>query len=66
MQLTSHPARARISPFLPVFGENIGIGGEKFFQIFEKRENVEKLIKVVEEFTREEKEKKKAEKTKTA
>ena len=53
-----------ISPFLPVFGENIGIGGEKFLQIFEKRENVEKLIKVVEELTREEEERKKADKAK--
>ena len=55
-----------VSPFLPVFGENIGIGGEKFFQIFEKRENVEKLIKAVEELTREEEEQKKAEKAKMA
>ena len=53
-----------ISPFLPAFGENIGIGGEKFLQIFEKRENVEKLIVAVEELTREEEEQKKAEKAK--
>lgn len=53
-----------ISPFLPAFGENIGISGEKFLQIFEKRENVEKLIKAVEEFTRKEEEQKKAKKTK--
>ena len=51
-----------VSPFLPVLGENIGIGGEKLFQIFEKHENVEKLIKAVEELTREEEEQKKAEK----
>jgi len=54
--------RLFISPFLPVFGKNIGISGEKFLQIFEKRENVEKLINVVEEFAREEEERKKAEK----
>lgn len=53
-----------ISPFLPAFGENIGISGEKFLQIFEKRENVEKLIKAVEELTQEEEERKKAEKAK--
>lgn len=52
------------SPFLPVFGENAGIGGEKFFQIMEKRENVEKLIKAVEKLTQEEEERKKAEKAK--
>ena len=56
--------RFLISPFLPAFGDNIGIGGEKFLQIFEKRENVEKLIVAVEEFTREEDEQKKAEKAK--
>lgn len=50
------------SPFLPLFGENIGIRGEKFFQIFEKRENVEKLIKAVEELTLEEEERKETEK----
>ena len=55
-----------ISPFLPIFGENLGINGEKFFQIFEKRENVEKLIKVVEKLTQEEEERKKAKKSKMA
>ena len=56
--------RIFISPFLPIFGKNIGIGGEKFLQVFEKRENVEKLIEAVEELTREEEEQKKAEKAK--
>ena len=50
------------SPFLPVFGENIGIGGEKLLQIFEKQENLEKLVKAVEALEREEKERKNAEK----
>ena len=51
-----------ISPFLPVFGENIGISGEKLLQIFEKQENLEKLVKAVEALEREEEERKKAEK----
>jgi hypothetical protein len=51
-----------ISPFLPVFGENIGIGGEKILQIFEKQENLEKLVKAVEALEQEEEERKKAEK----
>ena len=51
-----------ISPFLPAFGENIGITGEKFLQIFEKGDNVEKLIKAVEELSREEDDLKKNEK----
>ncbi len=51
-----------ISPFFPAFGENIEISGEKFLQIFEKRENVEKLIKAVEELSRKDEARKKAEK----
>ena len=53
-----------VSPFLPALGEDIGISGEKFLQIFEKHENVEKLITAIEELTREEEEQKKAEKAK--
>ena len=53
-----------VSPFLPALGEDLGISGEKFLQIFEKHENVEKLIKAVEDLTREEEEQKKAEKAK--
>lgn len=55
-----------VSPFLPAFGENIGISGEKFLQIFEKRGNVEKLLTTLEELAKEEpkKPKKKAEKPK--
>ena len=40
--------RVFISPFLPVLGDNIEREGEKFFRIFEKRENVEKLILLLE------------------
>jgi len=43
-----------ISPFLPIFGENVGRGGEKFFATFEKRENVEKLIRLLEKKDEEE------------
>ena len=62
--LGSQMGRFFVSPFLPVFGETIGMGGEKLFQIFEKRENVEKLVKAVEELTREDDERKKVEKAK--
>ena len=54
--------RLFVSPFLPAFGENIGISGEKFLQIFEKPETGEKLIKAVEELAREEEVRKKTEK----
>ena len=50
-----------LAPFLPVFGENVGVSGEKFLTVFEKRENVEKLISLLEEIANE-KEIKKADK----
>ena len=53
-----------ISPFLPSLGENVEMSGEKFLQIFEKHENVEKLIKAVGDLKREEEDLKKAEKAK--
>ena len=43
-----------ISPFLPALGEEISISGEKFFRIFEKRENIERLISMLEEMSAEE------------
>lgn len=43
-----------VSPFLPAFGDSIGRGGEKLITIFEKRENVEKLITLLEELAQEE------------
>ena len=55
-----------ISPFLPIFGKDIGINGEKFLKVFEKRDNVEKLVKAVEELERKKEELKKAEKAKMA
>lgn len=59
-----------VAPFLPAFGEKIGLGGEKFLTTFEKRENVEKLIvmleKLAEEKPKAEPEKIKEEQTKEA
>jgi hypothetical protein len=50
------------SPFLIVFGDNIARGGEKFFMIFEKRENVEKVIALLEKKAEEEKKRKESKK----
>jgi ABC-type Zn2+ transport system substrate-binding protein/surface adhesin len=43
-----------ISPFAPIISEKWGITSEKFFQVFEKRENIEKLLKRLEQLTQEE------------
>lgn len=54
--------RVFVSPFLPAFGESISTGGEKFLTIFEKRDNVEKLLNRIEELTKEEEDSKKRKK----
>lgn len=46
-----------VTPYLPALGEEIGITGEKLMRVFEKRENVEKLITILEEMARGEYEK---------
>ena len=48
-----------ISPFLLIFNENIEMSWERIMNIFEKRENVRRLITMVEELDKEEKKKKK-------
>ena len=53
----SQMSRLFVTPFLAL-EENIGITGEKILQIFEKPESVEKLIKAIEELSREEQKKK--------
>jgi len=50
--------RLFISPFLPAFGDKIEIGGEKLITVFEKRENVEKLLSMIEEMAKEDNAKK--------
>lgn len=50
----SQMGRFIISPFLPFFGNEIGLTGEKILQVFQKRENVEKLIEAMEELTKDE------------
>lgn len=52
------------SPFLIVFGEDIAKRGEKFFMIFEKRENVEKVISMLEKKAKEDKKRKESKKPK--
>lgn len=42
-----------ISPFAPIISEEWGITSEKVFLVFEKRENIEKLLKRLEQLTQE-------------
>ncbi len=46
--------RFLISPFLPAISEDLGRKGDIFLKVFEKRENVEKLLNLLEEMAREE------------
>ncbi len=58
--------RLLFSPFLPAINNNAAIGGEKLFQLLEKRENADKLLKAIEKLSKEAEEKKKIEKAKNA
>jgi hypothetical protein len=52
--------RAALSPFMPAFGESLGLTSEKMLQVFEDRKNIETLIQLLEEnLKREEAERKK-------
>lgn len=41
--------RVFITPFTPLVSEDFGNQSEKFFNVFEKKENVDKLLKRLEE-----------------
>lgn len=49
--------RLFVSPYLPALSKELGIKGEKILRVFEKRENVEKLIELLEEKSKEDREK---------
>ncbi len=48
--------RFLISPFLLAISEDLGRKGDIFLRVFEKRENVEKLLSLLEEMAKEEEE----------
>jgi hypothetical protein len=56
----SQMGRFLLSPFMPFFGEELGLTGAKLIQIFEKRQNVEKIIQYIDEKSRKKKEEKKS------
>jgi hypothetical protein len=41
--------RADLSPFMPAFGEDLGLTSEKMLQVYEDRKNIERLIQLLEE-----------------
>jgi len=51
-----------ITPFVPIISDKWGITSEKFFRIFEKRENIEKLLNRLESLAQEDEGKKKDDK----
>jgi len=51
-----------ITPFVPIISDKWGVTSEKFFLVFEKRENIEKLLKRLEQLAQEADDKKRAEK----
>jgi hypothetical protein len=51
-----------ITPFVPIISDKWGVTSEKFFLVFEKRENIERLLKRLEELAVEDEANKRAEK----
>jgi hypothetical protein len=51
-----------ITPFVPIISDKWGVTSEKFFLVFEKRDNIERLLKRLEELAEEDDAKKRAEK----
>jgi hypothetical protein len=51
-----------ITPFVPILSDKWGETSEKFFLVFEKRENIEKLLQRLEQLAQEDTDKKRAEK----
>jgi hypothetical protein len=51
--------RAFITPFIPIVSQDWGKKTEKFFLVFEKRGNIDKLLNLVEKFAQDEKDEKK-------
>ena len=41
--------RAALSPVMPALGESLGLTSEKMLQVFEDRENIERLIQLLED-----------------
>ncbi len=40
--------RAALAPIMPALGENLGLTGEKMLQVFENRENINRLLDMLE------------------
>ena len=57
-------SRMFFSPFLPILGPEYNLLGDKLMYVFQKRQNVEKLITVLEDMAREDEERKKEAKAK--
>jgi len=53
----SQMGRFFISPYLIMVGDELGMTGEKIIQLFENRDNVDKLITAIDNLQNEEKEK---------
>jgi hypothetical protein len=55
-------SRMFFTPFLPILGPNINMLGDKLVYVFQDRSNLERVIKLLEEMTKEDEEKEKAKK----
>ena len=54
--------RAALAPIMPALGETIGVTSEKMLHVFEDRENIEKLLKMLEDSLKKEESERRAKK----
>ena len=50
-RLGTSMGRVFLSPFLPILGDSTDLYGHKLLEIFEKRENIERLIQKIEKMS---------------
>ncbi|MBD3207757.1 hypothetical protein GF319_15615 [Candidatus Bathyarchaeota archaeon] len=59
-------SRVFLAPFLPILGREFNDMGEKYITVFEERDNIEKLIQLLEQKVKEEEEENKRKKQERA
>lgn len=52
MFISGEMARLTLSPFFPIFGASADLWGQKLIYVFENKDNVEKLITLLEKMSR--------------
>ena len=52
MYIGGEMTRLALAPFFPFFGANVDMWGQRLITVFEEKENVDKLIQLLEQMSR--------------